>query len=132
MDQHSEDMLDDMTCEFPRLDDRMMTRVHRHAWLVGGHSRELRFNRLVHYDLKTGARKIWGEDQYLLGEPVFAPRAGATCEGDGYLLVLAYNQATQLSQLMVFAALDIERGPLARAMLPLRIPSGFHGTRLGV
>jgi len=128
----SEDMLDDMTCEFPRLDDRMMTRVHRHAWLVGGHSRELRFNRLVHYDLKTGARKIWGEDQYLLGEPVFAPRAGATGEGDGYLLVLAYNQTTQLSQLMVFAAQDIERGPLARAKLPLRIPSGFHGTWVGV
>jgi carotenoid cleavage dioxygenase len=108
-----------------------MTRAHRHAYLVGGHDAQLRFNRLVHYDRETGQRKTWGEDRYLLGEPVFAPRTGATGEGDGYLLVLAYDQTTTLSQLMIFAATDIEPGPLARALLPLRIPSGFHGTWVG-
>jgi carotenoid cleavage dioxygenase-like enzyme len=108
-----------------------MTRTHRHAYLVGGHDAQLMFNRLLHYDMATGARKVWGEDRYLLGEPVFAPRSGAAGEGDGYLLVLSYDQTTALSQLLIFAAADIEQGPVARALLPLRIPSGFHGTWVG-
>jgi carotenoid cleavage dioxygenase len=127
----AEEILDDMACEFPRTDDRFMTRAHRHAYLVGGHDAQLLFNRLVHYDKHTGSRKIWGEDRYLLGEPVFAPRAQSTTEGDGYLLNLAYDQTTSLSELMIFDASDIERGPIARAKLPLRIPAGFHGSWVG-
>ncbi|MBK6740506.1 MAG: carotenoid oxygenase family protein [Haliea sp.] len=46
----SEEQLDDMPCEFPRTDDRFMTRAHRHAWLVGGADAQLMFNRLVHFD----------------------------------------------------------------------------------
>lgn len=127
----SEEQLDDMPCEFPRTDDRFMTRAHRHAWLVGGADAQLMFNRLVHFDRLTGTRTLWGDDRYLLGEPVFAPRSASAPEGDGYVLMLAYDQSTALSQLLVFVATDIERGPVARALLPLRIPAGFHGTWVG-
>jgi hypothetical protein len=81
--------------------------------------------------METGSRNIWGEDQYLLGEPIFAPRSVTAAKGDSYILMLAYDQATALSQLMIFDAQDIESGPLARAKLPVRIPSGFHGTWVG-
>jgi carotenoid cleavage dioxygenase-like enzyme len=127
----SEELLDDMPCEFPRTDDRYMTIPYRHGFAVGGHSGELAFNRLLHFDTQTGTRKEWGEDKYLLGEPVFAPRAGDAPEADGYLLVLAYDQSTQLSEMMIFDATDIEPGPVAKALLPLRIPAGFHGTWVG-
>lgn len=126
-----EEQLDDMNCEFPRTDDRFMTRAHRHAWLVGGADAQLMFNRLVHFDRVNGTRKLWGDDRYLLGEPVFAPRSASAPEGDGYVLIVAYDQSTALSQLLVFVATDIERGPVARALLPLRIPAGFHGTWVG-
>jgi carotenoid cleavage dioxygenase len=126
-----EELLDDMPCEFPRTDDRFMTRAHRHAWLVGGADAQLMFNRVVHFDRVTGTRKLWGDDRYLLGEPVFAPRSGSATEGDGYVLNLAYDQSTALSELLIFVATDIERGPVARARLPLRIPAGFHGTWVG-
>jgi carotenoid cleavage dioxygenase len=126
-----EEQLDDLPCEFPRTDDRFMTRAHRHAWLVGGADAQLMFNRLVHFDRLTGIRKLWGDDRYLLGEPVFAPRSASAQEGDGYVLILAYDQSTALSQLLIFVATDIERGPVARALLPLRIPAGFHGTWVG-
>jgi carotenoid cleavage dioxygenase len=126
-----EEQLDDLPCEFPRTDDRFMTRAHRHAWLVGGADAQLMFNRLVHFDRLTGIRKLWGDDRYLLGEPVFAPRSASAPEGDGYVLILAYDQSTALSQLLIFVATDIERGPVARALLPLRIPAGFHGTWVG-
>ena len=71
-----EEMLDDMPGEFPRTDDRYMTRSHRHAYLVGGDSGEMVFNRLLHYDMESGSRKVWGEDRYLMGEPILAPRSG--------------------------------------------------------
>jgi carotenoid cleavage dioxygenase-like enzyme len=127
-DTVGEEMLDDMACEFPRTDDRFMTRTHRHAYLVGGRDGQLMFNRLVHYDMKTGSRKLWGEDRYLLGEPILAPRGGSDEEGDGYILILAYDQTTALNDLLIFEASDIESGPIAKAKLPVRIPSGFHGT----
>ncbi len=127
----NEDMLDDMTGEFPRLDDRYMTREHQHAYLVGGAGRDLIFNRLLHYDMQSGKRYLWGEDHLLLGEPIFAPRNKHSAQGDGYLLTLCYNRETQLTELQVLAATDIEQGPLATVHLPLRIPAGFHGTWVG-
>lgn len=130
-DSVKEEMLDDMTCEFPRTDDRYMTVRNRHAYIVGGQGKELSFNKLIHYDVQSGARKIWGDDKYLLGEPIFAPRNADSEEGDGYLLNLAYDQSTALNDLLIFDAADIEQGPVAKARLPLRIPSGFHGTWVG-
>ncbi|MEP1596091.1 MAG: carotenoid oxygenase family protein, partial [Halieaceae bacterium] len=124
-------VLDDLPCEFPRTDDRYMTRSHRHAYAVGGEGSALVFNRLLHYDTKTGSRKTWGDDKYLLGEPILAPRSDDAEEGDGYLLTLAYDQTTCLNEMMIFNADDIETGPIGRAKLPVRIPAGFHGSWVG-
>jgi carotenoid cleavage dioxygenase-like enzyme len=126
-----EEMVDDMPCEFPRTDDRFMTRPYRHGFAVGGYDSAIMFNRLVHFDTQTGQRRVWGDDKYLLGEPVLAPRSATADEADGYLLLLAYDQTTQLSEMMIFDAADIETGPVCRALLPLRIPAGFHGTWVG-
>ena len=125
-----EEMLDDLPCEFPRTDDRFMTRAYRHAYVIGrrDNSAATGFNELVHYDRQTGARKIYTALNKLLGEPVLAPRQGSTDEADGYILVLAYDQPTALSELLVFDAQAIEAGPLAVAKIPLRIPAGFHGS----
>lgn len=125
----TEEMLDDMPCEFPRTDDRFMTRDYRHAYAVGSRDREAAggFNELVHYDRRTGERKIYCASGKLLGEPVVAPRKGSQEEADGYILVLAFDQATSLSELLILDAQSIDAGPLAVAKLPLRIPSGFHG-----
>ena len=80
-------------------------------------------------DTATGARKTFalGKDQ-MCGEAVFAPREGATAEGDGYLVMLAYDAPANVSELMIFEALEVDRGPVATAKLPIRIPAGFHGT----
>lgn len=130
-DSIAEEILDDLAGEFPRTDDRLMTRQHRHAWRVGDQTGRLEFNRLIHNDMETGKRQVWGEDRYMLGEPVFAPRSSDAPEADGYLLVLATDLETSLTELMVFDALDVESGPRARAKLPVRIPAGFHGSWVG-
>ena len=130
-DTVTEELIDDLVCEFPRTDDRYMTRQHRHAYAVGGLNYKLEFNRLFHWDSQSGSRKAWGEDRYLLGEPVLAPRSESADEGDGHLLVLGYDQETSLSEMMIFDAADIEQGPVAKAKLPVRIPAGFHGSWVG-
>lgn len=127
-DTIAEEQIDDMPCEFPRTDDRYMTVKNQHAYLVGRDPDTVGFERLVHYDVSTGARKVWGDGQYILGEPILAPRSAQAPEGDGYILNLAYDKTTQLNDMLVFEAADIEAGPIARARLPVRIPAGFHGT----
>ncbi|GAB5451359.1 MAG: carotenoid oxygenase family protein [Halioglobus sp.] len=128
----AEEIIDgDTTGEFPRTDDRYMTRQHRHAYLAGSTEQQLIFNQILHYDMRTGSCKRWGDGGYLFGEPVFAPRTADADEGDGYLLNLAYNKGTGLSEMLVLDAADVESGPVCRAHLPLRIPAGFHGSWVG-
>jgi carotenoid cleavage dioxygenase-like enzyme len=129
----SEELLDDMACEFPRTDDRWGTKSYRHGYAVGTPSDKLgNFNHLIHYDTSTGQRKTYDfGDTHMVGEPVFAPRVGGTEEGDGYVIVLAYDQPKDKSELMVFHAESIDDGPVATACLPVRIPAGFHGSWVG-
>jgi len=61
------------------------------------------------------------------GEPIFVPRSAKAAEGDGWLLVLVYRGATDKSDLAVFDATDITKGPVGLAHLPRRVPYGFHG-----
>ncbi|MCR9107243.1 MAG: carotenoid oxygenase family protein [Gammaproteobacteria bacterium] len=128
----AEEIIDgDTVGEFPRTDDRFMTRRHRHAYLAGSSGQQMVFDQILHYDMQSGTQKRWGDGSYLLGEPILAHRNDAAAEGDGYVLNLAYNHASSLSELLIFDAADIDRGPVCRAMLPLRIPAGFHGTWVG-
>ncbi len=85
---------------------------------------------MVHYDTHAGnRRRTWTPlPNYQLGEAVFAPRTGATKEGDGYLMVLGFNGATQKSNFFVLRADDIDAGPVATAHGPIGIPAGFHGS----
>jgi carotenoid cleavage dioxygenase len=39
-----------------------------------------------------------------------------------------YDSARDTSQLLVLDATDLAAGPVARVMLPRRVPHGFHGT----
>jgi len=51
---------------------------------------------------------------------------GTTAEGDGYLLMLAYDVPMNFSVLPAFQALEVDRGPIAKAKLPARACSLNH------
>ena len=125
-----EELLDDIACEFPRTDDRLMTKPYRHGYAVGTPGQRLEnFNHVIHFDKLTGARSTYAPgDDYMLGEAVFAPRRGGTDEADGYLIVLAFHQPSNKSELLILDAQNVAGGPLARAKVPMRIPAGFHGS----
>ena len=57
--------------------------------------------------------------------------AADAAEGDGWLLAVIWRGAENRSDLAVFDATEIERGPIALVELPHRVPFGFHGNWVG-
>lgn len=120
--------LDDRNVEFPIIHPSRFGEHNRYAWNVSINSDvTMYFDGLVKYDLDTGGQERYGFGAGRYGsEAPFAPRPGATTEDDGYLLSLVYDAATDRSELVILDAADISHGPVARVMLPVRVPNGFH------
>jgi carotenoid cleavage dioxygenase-like enzyme len=128
-----EEQLDDRAGEFPRFDERFCMSDYRHGWIVSGNVTDPKTGEpgqdgLTHYDLKTGKSTSWtsGPDDRF-GEPIFVPRSDTAPEGDGWLLSVLYRGEEKTSDLAVFEATDLGKGPIARAHLSSRVPAGFHG-----
>lgn len=127
--------LDDTAGEFPRIDDRVSGFRYRHGWFAASHPEygEGALNGIMHLDMQDGTRDAyWLPRGDITSEPVFAPRGGAHGgapggEGDGWLLAVVWRAAAQCSELLVFDARHVARGPLATVELPQRVPFGFHG-----
>ena len=82
---------------------------------------------VLRFDTVTGVEDIWHFGAgAAAGELVFAPRIGATDEADGYAITLVRPANSATSELAIFDAKDIAAGPIARAIIPFRVPSGFH------
>jgi carotenoid cleavage dioxygenase-like enzyme len=85
------------------------------------------FNGLVKHDMVTGAAERYQfEPGVFCSEVGVAPRVGGTEEDDAYLVTLTVDMNRDLSEVVVFRANDVGRGPIARAQLPERIASGTH------
>lgn len=127
-------ILDDSLCEMPRMDERFCGHEYRHGYFAARMDRARptgRWDALVHLDLKERRRNVFtvpGKD--MLNEPVFVPKEGGG-EGEGYLLALAYRDATDRSDLLILDAMRIDQGPIAVAHVPHRVPMGFHGSWVG-
>ena len=123
--------LDDMPGEFPRIDDRFATLAYRHGYFASRQQEEAlpgTYDTLVHLDLGTGQRSVHAlPEGDAVSEPVFVPRTPDSLEGDGWLLATVFRGGEQRSDLVVYEAGDISRGPIATAHLSHRVPFGFHG-----
>ena len=126
-----EEILNDRDIQFPRPDDRLVTRKTRHGFAnINLESRDGRVEGMdsaLRIDTVTGSEDIhhFGKGA-AAGELVFAPRIGATDEADGYAMTLVHQAEAAGSELAVFAAKDIAAGPIATVKIPFRVPSGFH------
>lgn len=61
------------------------------------------------------------------GEAVFVTRPNSNAEDDGWLITFVYDSTTQASELLVLNAQDLTAEPIARVLIPQRVPYGFHG-----
>ena len=134
--------LNDRAQEFPRVDDRVITRPHRYGYsamigevgraitpLTGDFADEAFSNALLKHDLTHGTveRHDFGRDA-TAGEAVFTPSAPGAAEDDGYVFAFVHNPERSASDLVILAAQDFAAEPVARVHLPGRIPLGFHGS----
>jgi carotenoid cleavage dioxygenase len=120
--------IDDLAGEFPRFDERRAGLPYRHGWFAAatGDGNGFSFDSLAHIDFASRTRSV---HSFAAGdvpsEPVFVPRGKE--EGDGWILSVVYRGAENRSDVCVFEARNIARGPIALAHLPRRVPFGFHG-----
>jgi carotenoid cleavage dioxygenase len=136
-DTFSERLLWDKPVDFTRIDPRYMTRKYRHGFMCAKDfskpvSPELGapplFNLLAHIDHQSGAVESWwvGKDSGAQ-EPVFVPRSPQAAEGDGYLLAIVNRHMEARSELVVMDALNLAKGPIATAHIPMQLRLAFHG-----
>ncbi|WP_042341815.1 carotenoid oxygenase family protein [Calothrix sp. PCC 7507] len=124
-----EERLDDVPGEFPRVNDNFLGQKTRYGYIAKSAPTPLPlFDGLIKYDFSksTSQTHEFGEGRYG-GEPVFAPRPGATAEDDGWLVTFVYDEGAETSELVVVNAQDMTSEPVARVIIPQRVPYGFHG-----
>ncbi len=121
--------LDDRPTEFPRMNNLRLGERTRYSYNPSiAESSELLFDGVIQYDTERGtsAHHRWGAGR-LGGEVVFAPRAGAADENDGWLGTFVHDTTTDLSELVILDAKDVGAAkPVARLHIPQRVPIGFH------
>jgi carotenoid cleavage dioxygenase-like enzyme len=133
--------LDDRGQEFPRVDDRMISRRHRYGYsavigeviraitVSGDFSDDAFANALLRHDLERGTVQTheFGRNA-AVGEAVFAPSSAQSAEDDGYVMAFVHDPERSASDLVILAAQDFTGEPVATVHLPARIPLGFHGS----
>ena len=122
-----EERIDERTQEFPRCHPGRVARHYRFGYTAGVGDRYAPGATYKH-DLIAGTTSV--HDHGLgrgSGEPSFVPRQGATEEDDGWLMSFVYDATKNVSELVVLDAQDLTVAPVARVLLPQRVPFGFHG-----
>jgi len=122
-----EQRLDDMSQEFPRLDERLTGKPYRFGY-TAGLGADVSLGGIKKHDLHTGSSYLHNEgDHRVFMEPVFVPRSADAAEDDGWILAYVYDKTTDKSDVVVIEAQDFASGPVATVHLPRRVPFGFHG-----
>jgi carotenoid cleavage dioxygenase-like enzyme len=122
-----EGAVDDLPCELPRLDDRLVGLATPRGWVVGEEGGR---KGIAAYDLTTGQRRFAAVGPGCVpSEALFVP-ADATPGGKGWLMAWVYDPSTDGSDLCIWDAGDHTGDPLARIHAPQRVPDGFHGAWL--
>jgi carotenoid cleavage dioxygenase len=126
----TETRLDDANTEFPSIDARACGRPTRYAYNVHiADGETVRFDGLLRHDHVTGERQEhrFGPGRFGSEAP-FAPRDGSTGEDDGYLVTFVTDERDERSEVQILDASDLTAGPVARVLLPQKVPLGFHAT----
>jgi carotenoid cleavage dioxygenase len=130
-DDFKVERLNDIACEFPRLDERRSGLSYRYGFVACDTDPEFKvggFNGIGRVDHTTGNFEIYDVGAgCATNEPIFVPRSPDAAEGEGYVLANIYDEGRKASHLVILDAQNLADGPLATAYLDHRVPFGFHG-----
>lgn len=120
--------LDELTSEFPRINEGLTGAKTRYGYAVSSTSGSAAF---LKYDWQQGTRTKHevGKGQ-VAGEGVFVPCPEPKSEDDGWLLSFTHDRADGMSELRVVDCRDMAGGPVARIQIPQRVRYGFHAVWL--
>ena len=128
----SEEQLDDGACDFPRINDDRIGLYSEFGYCMQLKTdvKDLTFGEnLYKYHLETGKRTDHHlGDNVAGGEPVFAPKPGATQEDEGWILSLVHERESRISKLIIIDAQSFDQPPVAEVIIPQRVPYGAHGS----
>jgi carotenoid cleavage dioxygenase-like enzyme len=124
--------------EFPRIDYRFTGVPYRDGCLLemdmrrpgqprGGSAGGLLMNCLLHKDMPTGAEQHWWCGPVSsLQEPCSVPHTKTAQEGAGWIFQLCNRLEEHRTDLLLFGALAIAKGPIATINIPMRTRFGLH------
>ncbi|MBD1911092.1 MULTISPECIES: carotenoid oxygenase family protein [unclassified Leptolyngbya] len=122
--------LDDRPCEFPRINEQYLGRQTRYGYVGSSAPTEVpKFDGLRKFDFQDDSAQThaFGAGRYG-GEGVFVPRPGAIAEDDGWLMTFVHDEIQNASELVIINTQAMTDAPVARILMPQRVPYGFHGT----
>lgn len=123
----TEERVDDRAHEFPRVRNDRTARRHRYGYTVGLGT-DLEPGPTYKYDYQHGTMAVHDHGPGRgSGEASFVADPDGTAEDDGWLISYVRDRAADRSELVILDARDLSVAPLARVMLPQRVPHGFHG-----
>lgn len=123
----TEEQLDDEATEFPMVHGRHAGRPYRYFVAMSNPPGFFLFDELIRYDLATMGKQRWKfADGVFASESPIAPKTGSRGEEDAYVVTFVSDLPNDRSECQIFDLAAIDRGPVARVLLPERIASGTH------
>lgn len=127
--------LDDQACEFGRINEAYLGRKARYGYVglrdprPGERWQSGAFEAIARYDLATGAKVV---HRFPAGvtvcEPLFVADPRGRSESDGFILSFTHEAGNPQGGFVVLDARHLDAAPLARVVLPRRVPAGLHGS----
>lgn len=125
----------DVPCEFPRIDERFMTQRYNHVFLDvfmpqksdGSKNLFNGLNGLAMHNIDTRVtRYFYTGDNSLVQEPIFIPRSKDAGEGDGWIMAMIERRAANRNDLVVLDTRNFST-PVAIVQLPFHLKAQTHG-----
>lgn len=126
--QTREEFLDDEVTEFPVVNNEYVGKPYRYSYnTLFDFDRDWWMSGVKKFDLLTGETQRYEYGKGRAGsECQIALRDNAKDEDDAYVITLVTDMNENHSECLILDAKDIGKGPVARIMLPHRIPIGAH------
>jgi len=121
------EQLNELGCEFPQIDPRLVTTEHRFTYLAESSQPGGDPDSITTVDTSTGTQDRYTTHGNTLCEPLNAADPDNPGEGRGWLLSLEHHPDDKRSRLIILDAQRPSDGPVATATLSHHVPMTFHG-----